>query len=63
VDKNATWKNDELFATRVDIAKLPVNEPGCGWAKLFIKSLPSLDQLFKGNQLTTWLIMQQKLIL
>jgi len=43
LDRNATWQNDELFVPPVDIAKLPVNEPGCGWAKLFVKSLPESE--------------------
>ncbi|MDR3217683.1 MAG: hypothetical protein LBU22_01670 [Dysgonamonadaceae bacterium] len=40
LDRAAEWKNDELFLPPVDIAKLPVNPPTCGWNSLFSNSLP-----------------------
>lgn len=35
LDKDAEWKNDPLFLPPVDISKLPVNKPTCGWNNLF----------------------------
>lgn len=40
LDRTAEWKNDKLFVPPVDISKLPVNLPTCGWNNLFKKSLP-----------------------
>lgn len=34
LDRGATWKNDTLFLPPVDINKVPVNPPSCGWDKL-----------------------------
>src|SRR5581483_10204913 len=33
-DKDAAWKEDELFLPPADLGKLPVNEPTGGWATL-----------------------------
>src|SRR5690349_5804787 len=33
-DKDATWKDDELFAPPVDLSKLPTNPPTAGWDAL-----------------------------
>lgn len=53
LDRQAEWKSDVLYiqpsaveGTRlqipaVDLAKLPVNAPTCGWDKLFTESLPA----------------------
>ena len=34
LDKAALWYNDDIFLPPVDLAKLPVNPPTCGWDKL-----------------------------
>lgn len=34
LDTDANWKNDKLFLPPVDIKKLPINEPSCGWEAL-----------------------------
>jgi hypothetical protein len=44
LDRKAEWKNDPLFLPPVDISKLPVNPPTCGWDKLFANSVPA-DQV------------------
>jgi hypothetical protein len=46
LDQEADWENDELFLPPVNIDKLPVNMPSCGWNNLFKKSLPT-DQMEK----------------
>ena len=33
-DHAALWYNDKIFLPPVDISKLPVNPPTCGWEKL-----------------------------
>jgi len=33
-DAAAQWTNDDLFLPPVDLAKLPVNAPSCGWERL-----------------------------
>ena len=39
LDREAVWKSDELFLPPVDVAKLPVRPPACGWDRLFAKSV------------------------
>lgn len=34
LDREAGWINDELFTPPVDVSKLPVNPPTCGWENL-----------------------------
>ena len=34
-DVKAQWTNDELFLPPVDLGKLPVNPPTCGWPSLY----------------------------
>lgn len=34
LDREAEWEHDELFLPPVDLAKVPVNAPSCGWDKL-----------------------------
>lgn len=34
LDKRADWMNDSLFMPPVDISKVPVNPPTCGWNRL-----------------------------
>ena len=34
LDKDAAWKNDDIFLPPVDIGSLPVNPPSCGWDRL-----------------------------
>ena len=34
-DVKARWDNDELFLPPVDISKLPVNPPTCGWDAMY----------------------------
>ena len=32
-DREADWENDSIFMPPVDITKIPVNAPSCGWDK------------------------------
>jgi len=34
LDRAAVWYNDEVYMPPVDIFKIPVNQPTCGWDKL-----------------------------
>jgi beta-galactosidase len=34
LDKNADWQNDTIFMPPVDMTKVPVNPPTCGWDSL-----------------------------
>ncbi|RIV42260.1 hypothetical protein FQ017_19280 [Flagellimonas pelagia] len=34
LDHGASWYNDKVYLPPVDITKLPVNPPSCGWEKL-----------------------------
>lgn len=43
LDRDATWKDDELFLPPVDLAKLPVHAPTIGWDALFGKSVAAGD--------------------
>lgn len=40
LDRTAEWKNDPLHVPPVNINRLKVNPPTCGWGGLFKKSLP-----------------------
>ncbi len=35
LDEKAEWMNDSLFLPPVDISKVPVNQPTCGWEQLY----------------------------
>ncbi|MDP2984444.1 MAG: glycoside hydrolase family 2 TIM barrel-domain containing protein [Candidatus Latescibacter sp.] len=37
LDKKADWMNDSLFMPPVDMSKVPVNPPTCGWDLLSLK--------------------------
>lgn len=34
LDQNAVWWNDDIYLPPVDVARLPVNPPTCGWDRL-----------------------------
>ena len=34
LDRDADWKNDNIFLPPVDISTVPVNPPTCGWEDL-----------------------------
>ncbi|MFC1538360.1 glycoside hydrolase family 2 protein [Candidatus Latescibacterota bacterium] len=34
LDRDADWKDDELYLPPVDVSALPVNPPTCGWERL-----------------------------
>ncbi|MEI6645657.1 MAG: sugar-binding domain-containing protein [bacterium] len=34
-DEKAEWKSDKLFLPPVDVSKLPVNPPTCGWLAMY----------------------------
>lgn len=38
LDTKAEWINDSLYLPPIDIEKIPVNEPTCGWDSLFLQS-------------------------
>lgn len=43
LDRDASWKNDSLYLPPVDISKIIVAPPTCGWDKLFSAICPEHD--------------------